>query len=167
MTPFLLSQILATCTLITGMVAFQLPERTHILRGWCLAALFAAAHFFVLGSVEAGVLILVTALRFMISSFTTDKRLMYLFMALAVGGFALTYQTPVSWLALAATLIGTWGSFYGTANAVRYSMMSTELIWVIHNLLVWSPVAVVMEVLFFTSNFIGWLRHRRVATSSL
>ena len=52
MTPFLLSQLLALGTLLTGMAAFQLKERKHILRGWFVAASLAALHFYVLGSIE-------------------------------------------------------------------------------------------------------------------
>lgn len=167
MSAFVISQILAGLTLLTGMVAFQLKGRALILRVWCLAASFAAAHFFVLGSVEAGLLIAVTALRFLISSFTTDKRLLYLFLGLAVTGFAWTYASPVSFLALAATIIGTYSSFHGSEKAVRFGMMATEVLWAIHNLIVWSPVAVLMEVLFFTSNLVGMLRHRRARETAL
>ena len=167
MTPFILSQILAALTLITGMTAFQFRERKHILLGWCVAASLAAAHFFILGRIEAGMLVAVTALRFLVSSFTTDARLMYLFMGLSVAGFALTYSTPVSFLALTATLIGTYGSFHGTEKAVRYTMMVTEVLWATHNLIVWSPVAVIMEILFFSSNLVGLLRHRKASASAL
>ncbi len=167
MTPFILSQILAGLTLITGMTAFQFKERRHILLGWCVAASLAAAHFFILGRREAGMLITVTALRFLVSSFTTDARLMYLFLALSVAGFTLTYSSPVSFLALTATLIGTYGSFHGTEKAVRYTMMVTEVLWATHNLIIWSPVAVIMEVLFFSSNLIGLLRHQKSSESAL
>lgn len=164
---FLLSQIFATLTLLTGMAAFQFSERVHILRGWCVAASFAAIHFFLLGSIEASLLVGVTAARFLVSSFTTDSRIMWLFLALAAGGFALTYEHPVSLLALAATLIGTVGAFHGTPQAVRYSMMATEVLWTVHNIIVWSPVAIGMEVLFFTSNLIGLVRHRRSTETAL
>ena len=167
MTPFVLSQILAALTLDTGMTAFQFKQRKHILLGWCVAASLASAHFFVLGRNEAGMLIAVTALRFLVSSFTIDKRLMYLFLVLSVAGFALTYSSPVSFLALTATLIGTYGSFHGSEKAVRYTMMVTEVLWATHNLIVWSPVAVIMEVLFFSSNLIGLLRHQKASESAL
>jgi len=167
MSPFIISQIFAAATLLTGMAAFQLRDRKHILRGWFLAASFAATHFFVLGANEAGILIVVTAIRFLVASFTLDKRLMYLFMALAVGGFAYTYENPVSFLALAATLIGTYGSFHGSEKAVRFTMMATEVLWGVHNLIIWSPVAVLMEVLFFSSNLIGLLRHQKGRESAL
>jgi len=164
MTPFLLSQILAGVTLLIGMAAFQFRSRVAILRGWCVAAIVAAVHFYILGNVEACVLVLITASRFLIASFTTDKRLMYVFLILSVTGYALTYEDPVSLLALAATLIGTFGSFRKSETAVRVSMMSTEVLWAVHNYLVWSPVALGMEVLFFASNLIGLIRHRNAGT---
>lgn len=167
MTPFILSQLFAGLTLLTGMAAFQFSKRVYILRGWFIAATFAAIHFYLLGSMEACLLVAVTATRFLISSFTTNNRLMWLFLTLSVCGFAWIYESPVSFLALAATIIGTVGSFHGSEKAVRYSMMATELLWGIHNIIVWSPVAVAMEVLFFSSNLAGMLRHRKANASAL
>jgi len=167
MTDFMLSQILALGTLVTGMAAFQFKDRTMILRLWCIAALFGAAHFWFLDAFEASLLVGVTAARFLVSSFTTDKRLFYFFLLLAIAGFAWTYQSPVSYLALIATLVGTWGSFHGTDAAIRWAMMAAEVCWLIHNIIVWSPVAIGMEVLFFSSNLIGMLRHRRARDAAL
>jgi len=167
MTPFLLSQILAAITLIIGMTAFQMKQRKHILRGWFLAAVVAAAHFYLLGNYEACVLVLVTATRFLVASFSTNQRFMYVFLALSVVGYILTYSEPVSLLAFAATLIGTVGSFRQSETAVRTTMMSTEILWLVHNFLVWSPVAMAMEVLFFSSNLLGYLRHRKPQKSAL
>ena len=159
MDAFLWSQVLAGMTLITGMTAFQFRERVTMLRTWALGASFAAVHFFLLGSFEAGILVAVTALRFVVSSFTTDWRMMWLFLTLSVAGFAFTYAGPASLLPLFATLVGTVGSFHGTGNAVRYSAMVAEGTWIIFDIIIWSPVAIVMEVLFFTSNLIGLIRH--------
>ncbi len=167
MSDFAISQLFAAATLLTGMAAFQFRRRAHILRGWCLAALFAAIHFWFLDAYEACFLVLATASRFLVSSFTTDRRLMYLFLAISLGGFALTYQTPVSLLALTATLVGTIGSFQKSETVMRYTMMATELIWAVHNLIVWTPVALAMEVAFFGSNLFGLLRHRRASETAL
>jgi hypothetical protein len=167
MSAFVLSQILASLTLITGMAAFQLRDRKQILRGWFLAATFAAIHFFLLGSIEAGILVSITALRMLVSSFTTNPRMMWLFLTTSVVAYVATYNSPVSLLALGATIIGTVGSFHGSEKAVRYSMMATEALWAIHNLIVWSPVALLMEVLFFASNLIGLIRHRKASASAL
>jgi len=161
MSDFLLSQLLAFGTLVAGMAAFQFKDRVYILRGWCIAAVFGAAHYYFLGAYEATALVFITACRFLVSSLTTDRRMLYLFFTLVIAGFALTYQSPISVLALLATLIGTWGSFHGSERAVRYAMMAAEILWVVYNYIVWSPVAIAMEVAFFSSNLIGMLRHRR------
>ncbi len=167
MTPFILSQILAGMTLITGMAAFQFKERVHMLRVWALGATFASAHFYLLGSYEACLLVAVTALRFIVSSFTTDKRIMWLFIALGLTGFGFTYVGWISILPLIATLAGTVGSFHGTGNAVRYSSMVAEVCWIVFDIIIWSPVAIVMELLFFASNVVGLIRHRKAAESAL
>ena len=167
MSDFAISQLLAIGTLVAGMTAFQFRDRTLILRLWFVAALFGAAHFWFLGALEACLLVAVTATRFLVSSFTTDRRMLYLFMGLAVAGFAWSYSAPISVLALLATLIGTWGSFHGTDMAVRYSMMAAQCLWLTHNLVVWSPVAIGMEFMFFTSNLVGLIRHRRAQETAL
>jgi hypothetical protein len=167
MSAFALSQILAGMTLITGMAAFQFKERKHILRGWFVAAVFAAIHFYLLGSTEACLLVSVTALRMLVSSFTTDSRMMWLFLTLAIAGFVLTFENPVSLLGMAATICGTVGAFHGSEKAVRYSLLVTEVLWAIHNIIVWSPVGVAMEVLFFASNVVGLIRRRKAAESAL
>lgn len=167
LTPFLISQILAVGTLIAGMAAFQFRERTVILRGWFVAALFGSAHFWFLGAYEACLLVGVTALRFLVSSFTTDRRAYFFFMALALAGFVFTYQSLLSLLPLAATLVGTWGSFQGTDRAVRWSMFGAQACWVTFNIIIWSPVAILVEVMFFSSNLIGMLRHKKAQETAL
>ena len=167
MTPFIISQILAFITLIIGMAAFQCKDRQNILRGWFFAAMFAAVHFYYLGNIEAAVLVAIIGVRFLVSSITFDKRLMYFFMAISIAAYAYTYTQPVSLLALTAAMIGTWGTFQRSQTTVRLTMMSTELLWVLHNFIIWSPVAVGMEVLFFASNMIGFIRHRKAQETAL
>ena len=167
MTPFIISQILAFIALIIGMAAFQFKDRQNILRGWFFAAMFAAAHFYYLDNIEAAILVAIIGIRFLVSSMTFDKRLMYFFMAVSLAAYALTYTQPVSLLALTATMVGTWGTFQRSQTTVRLTMMSTELLWVVHNFIIWSPVAVGMEVLFFASNMLGFIRHRKAQETAL
>lgn len=167
MSPFILSQVLAFITLIIGMAAFQFKDRQNILRGWFFAAMFAAAHFYYLDNIEAAILVAIIGIRFLVSSITFDKRLMYFFMGISLAAYAYTYTQPISLLALTATMIGTWGTFQRSQTTVRLTMMSTELLWMVHNFIIWSPVAVGMEVLFFASNMLGFIRHRKAQETAL
>jgi len=167
MSDFLISQILALGTLICGIAAFQFKTRVVILRMWAVAAAFGSAHFWFLDAFEACALVGITATRFFTASFTTDKRIFYLFIGLALTGYAWTYDTPISMLTLIATLVGTWGSFQGTEKAVYYTMFVAQVLWFTYNIIIWSPVAVAMEVMLFSSNLLGLLRHRRARVTAL
>ena len=84
---------------------------------------------------------------------------MFIFFVLAFVSFAFTYEDAVSLLGLAATLVGTVGIFKENDREIRLYMMSVSAFWIIHNFLVGSPVAVLMEACFMLSNFIAWKRY--------
>jgi hypothetical protein len=140
------------------MSSFQFRWRRHILWCWSASALFNAAHFLVLGQVTAGVLILITSARFLAASFTTDRRLMYFFVAALLAGFSVTYSSPLSLLAIGASLLGTWGAFQPDDRHIRITLVLCSASWIVHNALVASPVAALMESAFLASNLVGWWR---------
>ncbi|HEX5056109.1 MAG TPA: YgjV family protein [Gammaproteobacteria bacterium] len=155
---FLVSQVLAGVAFGFGMCSFQFGVRRHILWCWSASAFFNALHFLVLGQITAGVLILTTCVRFMTASFTTDRRLMYLFIVILLAGFAITFRSPVSLLAVGAALLGTWGAFQSDDRRIRIALVLCSTSWIVHNTLIGSPVAALMETAFLLSNLVGWWR---------
>jgi hypothetical protein len=87
--------------------------------------------------------------------------MMWIFMALAVAGFLATYTRPLGFIALAATLLGTWASFQPRALTVRIAFAVCATLWGVHNALAGSPVGALMEVAFLASNAYGGWRSRR------
>jgi hypothetical protein len=83
---------------------------------------------------------------------------MVFFMVLAVVGFLATFTRPVGFLALASTLLGTWASFQANDRTVRATLAVCASLWVVHNAIIGSPVATMMELAFLASNAIGWRR---------
>jgi hypothetical protein len=158
MSPFLLSQILAALAFAAGLAAFQFRARPSILRSWSLCAALNGAHFLLLGVPGAATLAAMISVRFLIASFTSDRRIMAFFMILAVAGFLATFTRPVGFLALASTLLGTWASFQPNDRTVRATLAVCASLWVVHNAIIGSPVATVMELSFLASNAIGWRR---------
>lgn len=155
---FLVSQVLAGAAFALGMTSFQFRLRRHILWCWFASAFFNALHFLVLGQTTAGVLILITCIRFLTASFTTDRRLMYFFMAALLAGFLITFKTPLSLLAIGAALLGTWGAFQSDDRHIRVALVLCSASWIVHNSLIGSPVAALMETAFLLSNLVGWWR---------
>jgi hypothetical protein len=158
MDSFAVSQVLAGVAFALGMASFQFKPRKHILWCWFASAFFNALHFLALGQITAAVIIFTTSTRFLAASFTTDRRPMYFFMAVLLAGFLITFTTPVSLLAIGAALLGTWGAFQSDDRRIRIALVVCSASWIVHNTLVGSPVAALMETAFMLSNLVGWWR---------
>ncbi|MBM3262684.1 MAG: YgjV family protein [candidate division Zixibacteria bacterium] len=161
MTDFTLSQILAGIAFTCGIFSFQQEKRRSILLWMSLAAVVNACHFFILGSPGPGTLYAIMSVRVFTAAFYTDRRLMYLFMTVILAGFYLSYDRPLDILALFAACLATYGNFRTSIVEVRLVYMACAATWIVHNILAGSPVAVLMEATFLTSNVIGYWRFRK------
>ncbi len=158
MSEFFFSQCVVATAFLVGIASFQFKYRRHVLYGWCVAAVLNSIHFFILGRPAPGALVFVNAIRFLIAAFTSSRYWMIIFMLLSIVGFALTFKHPLSLLALFSTLLGTYGSFHSDDRKMRLILMVCTTIWVLHNVLAFTPVAAVMELAFLASNVIGYRR---------
>ena len=157
---FLLSQLLSALAFCGGIAAFQHHERSDMLKFWFVSALLNASHFAVLGQFEAALFVGLTAIRFLVAAISPRQRWMYLFLALSTALIMSSYNSPLNLLPYLAAVVGTIGSFRHNVNLVRLLMAIGATSWVIHNVLVGSPMAVLMELAFLSSNLIGYLRAR-------
>jgi len=158
MSDFLLSQILATIAFACGIISFQFRNRRTILLWLFGSAISNACHFSVLDRPGPGVLSLIIGIRFLVSAFSTDRRLMYLFLGIVLVGFFLSNKNALSYLTLFATLLATYASFQGTDRRIRLIFMLCGSAWLAHNVLAGSPIAALMEAAFVTSNMVGYWR---------
>lgn len=160
---FALSQLLAALAFAGGIIAFQQRERAGMLKFWFVSALLNASHFAVLGQYEAALFVGLTAVRFLVAALSPRQRWMYCFLALSTLLIVLSYNNPLNLLPYLAAIVGTVGSFQKNVVVVRLLMAVGATAWVIHNLLVGSPVAVLMELAFLSSNLVGYVRSRKYA----
>lgn len=158
MSPFLLSQVLASCAFAMGLVSSHFRQRRSVLLCLVAATVFNACHFLLLGRQGPAALMVLIGARYLTSLRTTSRTVMYCFLALSLGAFAFTYQSPVSLLALLAVFFGTYGSFHPDDRVLRRFIMMGNTSWLVHNLLVGSPVGTLMEGAFLTSNALGYWR---------
>ena len=158
MTPFFWSQIAACGAFACGLISFHFPDRKSILRCLtCLAAL-NSCHFFLLGRTAPAVMMFLTGTRYVTAMYSHRRELILLFSSAAVLTFFLTYQGPLSFLALLGALLGTFGSFQKSNRIMRLCFICGNTVWLIHNLRAGSPVGSVIEVSFLISNVLGYLR---------
>ena len=161
MNDFLLSQVIAAVAFACGAISFQYRSRRAMLFWFTASALGNAGHFLILHVWTAVILYLILGARSFVSAFTTNRMWMYLFMGLALMAFVYTYENHLSWLALLATLLATYGSFQAVIQRARVLFMLAALTWLAHNIMVGTPVATLMQVMFLTSGIIGYWRFHR------
>lgn len=159
MNPFMLSQCLVALALLCDLAAFQCRVRHRVLGLLALSCSLNAAHFALLGYWPAVGLLLVAALRFAVGVRVRGRGWMLGFMALSTLVACLGYQGPLTGLTLAASLLQTWAAFCPDDRHLRRRMVLGTLCWMGNNLLVGSPVALLMESLFLLSNLVGYWRH--------
>ncbi len=159
MSTFAISQILVTIAIFFDLMSFQLKKRTHIVLCLSIAGIFIASHFLLLEKWTAASLMVIAVTRYIVSYFTTSKRLMATFIAASILASLLTFQGFLSILSCSGSVFQTMGAFNKNNKKLRQLMMLGTLFWLCHNYFASSPVAVLMEILFLSSNFIGYYRY--------
>lgn len=106
----------------------------------------------------ASALGLIAAMRFATSIFSTSKVFMYFFIVLTwIVSFA-TYEGVLSILGCGGSTFGTLASFCKVDRQLRQLMFVATCLWIVHNFLAGSPGAVILEIVFISSNVIGYYR---------
>lgn len=158
MSNFILSQVLIGIAICTDTISFQFKERKKIVACLLVSCTLISAHFMLLGHWTAAFLGLVAALRFTTSLFTTSKKLMGLFIIATIVISIVTYAGLLTILGCAGGLFGTVASFCKEDKLLRQLMLIGTSLWIVHNFLAGSPGAVLMEIIFISSNLVGYFR---------
>lgn len=158
MSSFLLSQILVAIAICFDLLSFQFKERGKIIACLVISCTLISVHFAILGHWTAAGLGLLATVRFVSSLFTTSKNVMAIFMVASVTVTIFTYNGLLSILSGCGSLFGTAGTFCKDDRRLRQLMLIGTSLWLIHNALAGTPMAVLMEVLFITSNLVGYYR---------
>lgn len=159
---FLLSQVLAVISFGFGLGSYQFKNRRTILLCLVVCNIFNASHFFLLGRPGPASMLLVTGLRYSVAAFTTNSRIMMLFIAATAGVYLVFATNAVSLLACIGTVIATYGSFQADNCRLRLIVMVGISMWVTHNILAATPMGAIMESAFLISGVVGYWRHCRV-----
>lgn len=159
MTNFALSQIIVSIVLLIDLLSFQFKAREKILLSQLVACAILALHFYLLSQPTAAVLFSISAVRFGVSIWTSSNLVCLIFVSIAILATAITYSGPTSLLSLGGTLLYTVASFRAHDRGLRLWMMAGSLIWIVHNIIVGSPVATLVEANLLLSNLIGYWRY--------
>ncbi|SEL72439.1 inner membrane protein [Colwellia chukchiensis] len=161
MTAFFLSQLLVTITLIIESFAMQLKNKNYILAALSVSCFFNAWHYLLLEQPTAGYIFLFSSIRFLVSIKWKSQWISVASLSLSLLITISTYIGVLSIIGFIATVFITVGSFSKNDKFLRLMMIAGGSLWLLHNLLLWTPVGIMVEVIFVGSSAIGYYRYYR------
>ncbi|TDQ18078.1 inner membrane protein [Raoultella sp. BIGb0149] len=159
MNAFIFSQLLAGMSFLLDISAFHFQRRAATLSLLAGSTTLLALHFYLLEQPGAAGLMLIAACRYAVAIVTLSRRAMWGFMLGSLLCSAGLWQSLENILPLAGSLLMTLASFQKQSEKLRGYTLCGSLCWLLNNVVVGSPVAVMMELAFSGSILAAWWRH--------
>jgi hypothetical protein len=159
MPDFLLSQLLVSVTLIIECGAMQLKNKNYILAALSVSCFFNGFHYLLLEQPTAGYIFLFSSIRFLISIKWKFQWISAASLCVSLAITVSTYIGILSIIGFLGTVFITIGSFSKNDRFLRLLMITGGSVWLLHNLLLWTPVGILVEVIFVGSSCIGYYRY--------
>jgi hypothetical protein len=157
-TPFIISQILVAIAIGFDLMSFQFKDRKKIVTCLFFAGILISSHFMLLEQWTAASLMAIATVRYLVSVFSTSEKLKYLFCSASIISSVITYSGLISVISCLGSIFQTIAAFNKDDRRLREFMIIGTAFWLLHNYLIGSPTAVIMEVLFISSNLFGYYR---------
>ncbi len=157
--PFVLSQVAAAVATIFNLLSLQYKKREHTFLCMIASGGLMSAHYFLLGKIAAGVIVSLSILRFITCCFTTNKKFLFVFIVLNTISLFFTYKEPSDLIIYVGLIIMMVGNFQEDNKLMRKIIMGGSPLFVIYDLIIFSPMGVVMDVAGMVSGFFGYYRH--------
>ncbi|MFA6467049.1 MAG: YgjV family protein [Patescibacteria group bacterium] len=156
---FILSQIAVFIAMIFDFLSFQFKKRKYTFVCFTISATLISTHYFLLGKSAAGVIVFISAIRFIVSYFKPNKKYLFIFIGLNTLSLLFTYKFLTDLVIYIASLVIITGNFQANDKLMRRIMMLGTSIAIVYNIIIFSPMAAIMETSFLISNFLGYYRH--------
>ncbi len=155
---FIVSQVAITVAMGFDFLSLQYKKREHTFLCLIISASLISAHYFLLGKIAAGVIVSISVLRFITCYFTTNKKYLFIFIALNTISLFFTYKDFTDLIIYAGLVIFIVGNFQEDNKLMRKLMMGGTSLIVLYNAIIFSPMGVAAEGSFLVSGFIGYYR---------
>ncbi len=155
---FLISQIFAAIAIVADIISFQFKERKKIIIFFMIAALCIVLHYILLERYAAAVIGSIAIVRFFVSYYKTDIYLIYVFTALLWLVTYFFYKDIYDVIYFIGITFATIGVFQSSDKSLRLWMMWGTVFVMIYDILIFSPVGVLLDFIFFVSNLVWYYR---------
>jgi hypothetical protein len=155
---FVWSQILAAIGMGISVTSAQIKNPIVLRVMFFISALFRGTHFILLGAPQAGIVTFLTGSRWLTSIFTHKKwiKIFFIIIIMIAGWF--NHAGIISALPVISGVLGTLAAFSQSDRNMRVYLIIAMILWVIHNIVIFTPIGILSSVFFLISNFIGYER---------
>ncbi len=155
---FWISQILVGLAFLSDSISWQLKKREFVLIFLTISCALIGTHYLLLKEYAGVIALYIASLRYFVSIFTTQKIWMWIFMGLVCVGTYFVYKSTTDFLILIANIIFNIAAFRPKDKQLREWVMIGMPFLILYNILIFTPVGVLLEVSFLISNIIGYWR---------
>ena len=157
-TAFIISQILIIGAMLFDFLGFQFKERKKTMLCFVVSSCLIATHYLLLDQLASGVMVCFSIARFIVAYFTTNKKRLLFFVGLNAISLFRTYEHVLDILFFVWLTIFIIGNFQENNKRMRQLMMCGTSLIIVYNILIPSPMGALNEIIFLTSNIIGYWR---------
>ncbi|MCF7834434.1 YgjV family protein [Candidatus Gracilibacteria bacterium] len=155
----MISQIAMLVAMGFDFLSLQYKKREYTFLCLIVSASLISTHYFLLNQTAAGVIVFISVLRFITCYFTTDKKYLFIFIALNTISLFFTYKNPIDFIIYIGLIIFIIGNFQENNKLMRKFMMGGTSIIILYNAIILSPMGIIAEGVFLISGIIGYYRH--------
>jgi hypothetical protein len=156
---YLFSQIFALLACAFVFASFQFKERRKILFCFVGSGSLLGIHYLLLDNYMGALLMGIAVSRFIIFAFYRGRFLLGFYLLVPCVVLYFTYTSLVNLLSFAGNMLMTFGSFVQDDRRLRQLMMAGIFCWTLHDIVIKSPAAIFLDICFFSSNILGYVRY--------
>ncbi len=157
-TPFIISQILLLFSMVFDFLSLQFKARKTTFIFFIISAILICIHYFLLNKITTWIMVIVVIIRFITCYFTTNKKFMFLFLILNTFVLTFTYTEIYDLLYYSWSIVSLIGNFQENNKLMRKMIMVGTSFVIVYDFLIFTPMGVLLNVLFLISNFIWYYR---------
>ncbi len=156
---FIISQILVFIAIITDFISFQVKDRKKVLLWLTLSCILVTIHYFLLWKINAWFLLVISTLSFLVSLFSYNKKWISVFFVLYLIPILFNYKEISDILLFIAVYIMLIAKFQKDDKKIRIWIMIGCLFTITYNIIIFTPMWVLLECIFLWSNIIWYWKH--------
>jgi len=156
---FIISQIVVAIAMVFDFASLQFRARKNIFLCLAISVSLISLHYFLLGKTAAGWICVVSVARFVISAFSNNKNYIFIFLILNALTLIFTYKEIYDLVFFCGISIFIVGNFQSKDKPMRLLMISGTALVLFYNIIILSPMGIVVEGNFLASNLLGYFRY--------